>query len=765
MGLLSSFKQFFKDSRDSDPRITNVKDTPTGKVNGQTTKKIQIGTTGTDITGGYFDEEYLRELRGNEAADVYDMMRRSDSIVKMCTTAHKNPIRSADWEIAVKADIPEGLEKEAEAQRLLCDKIFMKGGIGKTWKSFITEALTIVDYGYVLFEVTDKVVLNDPTLGTYIGLHSLGYRSQKSIEQWFVNRDGSLGGVRQQASGDLQSFNTLDGRFLLHMALEKEGDNYEGISMLRSCYGAWLRKNHSLKMKAAGDEKYSIPTPILEIPPGQESGKRFQRAVAWLKTYISTIKNYLTIPQGWKLDTVKTDYDPEKLTDSIKFEDSQIVSSFLANFLLLGQTGSGSYALSFDLSDFFLGGLEYTADQITEAINTYLIPRIIRLNFPNSEPLVELSYSGIRERAGKEIAEITATLVDKGIITADETLEDFLRKKFNLPALDKETVREAQQGGTVPPSDDPLPPTPLDEVTKEKAEKLLAELRTLTQKKSLKLAEDKPDDKVLNLIKDQSEKNQALFKKSLKPIADQVVDKVIKNKGPEGIKPEDLAGIDKYTDDFLENNAESYAKSLELVRNENPRFKAVKLSETENVYRFAEIDKLSKGAQNKLRKNTFFLVDTQILDIIKQVGLTYQVNSDLDEALIRDRLDTKVDDMIEGSYGRSGAGIITTQMINDARKEFYSASTISPEIESFTFLNDDPKSEICKFLNNKTYAADDPRVDLYWPPLHHLCDTYVRANYKGDPDNPPITDGGDPPESAQKSITLGEFCCGCGQSN
>ena len=68
---------------------------------------ISTGSSGTDISGGVFSEEYLSALTSVEASDVYDEMRRSDDQVKMLLRVVKNPIVSASWDIEPVDDSEE----------------------------------------------------------------------------------------------------------------------------------------------------------------------------------------------------------------------------------------------------------------------------------------------------------------------------------------------------------------------------------------------------------------------------------------------------------------------------------------------------------------------------------------------------------------------------------------------------------------------------------------------------------------------------------
>jgi len=204
------------------------------------------GSSGIDLQDGQFQEEYLRELTNTERADEFDKMRRGDAKVSMLISAVQNPIRSASWEWQPGDD-----DKDSRRQADLLEEIFFRQ-MATSWKQFLTEALSCIIYGHAIFEKTHKVVENHPEFGTFNSIACLGWRSPRTIERFNVDpKTGALTGIEQLAFGDLERAVTMDAKFLNVITLNQEGDNYEGIAMLRPSYGAWKRKLLYLKPSVA----------------------------------------------------------------------------------------------------------------------------------------------------------------------------------------------------------------------------------------------------------------------------------------------------------------------------------------------------------------------------------------------------------------------------------------------------------------------------------------------------------------------------------
>lgn len=392
-----------------------------------------IGTAGTRNFAGYLNEEYLTGLLGYRRADIFDQMRRQDSTIIMLLKSIKNLIRSAHWEIQA-ADAQDGLtEEQAQADAELMKHILFED-MKHSWMQFLNEALTMVEFGHATFERTDKIVQNHPKFGSYVGINSLSWRSPRTIHKWNLDPvTHNLASITQIAYGDEGIYTDIPAEFLSVFTMEKEGSNFEGISCIRPCYGSFLRKKTYMKLNAIGIEKFAIPTPVAEVPESMMNGQQFTNLQNVLASFVSHESQYITYPVGWKVTLVPNVYDPQKVETSIDNEDRRMVDAFLANFLSLGKNGAaGSYAMSNNLSDFFISGLDYVADIIKEEFNRSIIPNSIKMNRGQRPAYPKLMASGISDKVGKELAESLKFLVDGKVIIPDDLMEENIRKRYHL---------------------------------------------------------------------------------------------------------------------------------------------------------------------------------------------------------------------------------------------------------------------------------------------------------------------------------------------
>jgi hypothetical protein len=717
--------------------------------------KMQIkpmGASGTEVFAGYFTEEYLQKLRGRAGAKIYDEMRRSEAQIAMLMNAIMNPIKAGSWELEEASDV-EGADLHKELVEFCLKEMI-------DWETFIHEALTFLIYGFSMFEVVHNVVFEHEKFGTFNGLKALAFRSQKTIHRWNVDRStGSLASVEQYTFGDIQpqgegTLSKMDANYLLVFSLQKEGDNYEGISALRPMYGPYFRKNLYLKIVAIGIEKSAIGVPIGTIPKGKTTAEELANFKEMLSNFTAHESAYLLKPEGWLVEVVQNTFDPSKVKEMLVFENTEMVNSLVANFLALGTNGGGgAFALASDLSDFFLSGIQNYANIITGIINRSLIPDLIKLNYGPQKAYPKLKSAGISDKAGKELAEVIGLMLDKKAIKPDMKLDEFIRKIYALPKADPETSWEG--GSAAQPMGAPLPTVPAP------AGAMLSE----TQR--IKLAET---------YKQQWNSNKRDVKLEMQAGLYNILEnykKQVKTKW-NGASPAarvkiglqlEPKGVTEYRNILREVLASVANDALIAARKQTPKAKNVKLSETIQLAapKGGYFEALPNNIKNIVKSQADLISMTQANDIGKVVAFQFTSSSaaeDVDQ-IIKD-IDDAVLPTIEGSTGKglsldAAAGNAVASVFNQAQLEWFFEPEVLQTLESFTFYNEDPISEICQELDGTTWASNDPDLDKYSPPLHHNCKSRLVPNEKGADNNPEIQRGGTPiTQKALDSITLCE---------
>jgi len=457
-------------------------------VNSPTNADVQtgeIGKSGTYIFSGIItQEEYNADLTRFQALWSYDVMRRSDSTVKAALLAMMLPIQGTDWSIQSASDDDHDVMVANFIRRELFQRRVVFG-------DFIREALLMLPFGFSVFEKVlewtsfthspapipvEPDPTKEPVLGPdgkeippepiqpadismkLIGLAKLGSRKQRSIFKWEQN-DGTPG-IHQILPGANYD---IPWDKLVIFTHEREGDNFEGISVLRAAYKHWYMKDKMYLIDAIKIEKQSLG--ILEIePPEGADEEMVDDAIEAAQQLRANEMGYFKHPPGWLMQYM--DMKANTTVDtwpSITHHDGKIYGAVLAQFLQLTENAKsgGSKALSTDHSDLFEKSLEAVAKNIAATIQHYIIQPLCDMNFAGlngNYPTIE--HGKIADDKFADIATGFAALVTAGGMTMDPNLEQWIRSVAHAPDLPQEYKEDYANRPMVKPSAAPTTAPP-----------------------------------------------------------------------------------------------------------------------------------------------------------------------------------------------------------------------------------------------------------------------------------------------------------------
>ena len=725
------------------------------EIKNPVTKNIKPrGTSGTTIYGGYFSEEYIQSLLSETGICTFDEMRRSDGQIKMLLSVIKNPIKSATWAVQPCGD--EDIDKEISdfVQHVLFEDIgTLTGTKTKPFREFVTEALTMIEFGHVVFEPVHKMVRGHKTYGDYVGLSDIGFRHQRSLRAWDLDSDGAIRSIEQCVDGDLDIDVKLDGQNLLVISMEKEGDNYEGISMLRPCFGSWYRKNLYRKLQGIGIERASKGVPIGEVPieAAQDSDiedtlEAFQDVLDKLGAHET---NGIVLPAGYSIGELKISHDAEKVQKVIDSENMEMAKAFLANFMELGGSGNGgSYALGSDLSDIFLTGIQYIADEIAGKITREIIPTLVRAKFGDQDKYPCMKVTGINDKAGRELSEIVKDLIGVGGMQASTKLQKFMHQRYKISEIDEELaeIQDAAQKN-------PEPPAPENEAD---VKKKLSDHYCNEYQLSEKSRKAFP---VSAFIEDQAAVLNDLMQTNLRINADKMISDVgaIINRGGRNVRKKVLSTTMPTSKAY--NTALREFTSSTIDETFTATIKEVGLDKKD--VKFADaLSKAPKKLRDKLISLMLLTAGVQDADIEKAVYFTFNANFETltDEALIAE-IKRQVDAYFAKRVIQTSSVNVASSIVNSTRRETFLMPEVFDEIESFIYNNPDPKSLICEELTGRVFSKDEFEETAFDPPNHHNCKSFISVQAVDDATKKPTTNlqiTGSPEEKAKilRSKTL-----------
>ena len=449
------------------------------------------GNSGTVVFAGFIaQEEYNARLQGRTGLLKYDEMRKSDGTVRWSLQVIKLPIRAAEWRIQEASDSP----KDKQIADFVTYNLFER----LSWTSILREMMTYLDFGFYVGEKsyvseiyqpepiktdppkkpTPPPPVPDPITGVIppapipddddlepkitipparpmIVLKQLANRKQTTIFRWETG-NGDPGVTQVTAQG---TFDIPENRLFI-LTHEREGNNYQGVSLLRSAYKHWYMKDAMYKISAIAAERQGVGVVKIKamIKPGQTE---LNKAVEAAENLRSNDKGYLVEPENFDVSFMdmngRTTLD---MAADIEHHDRQIMKNVGAAFMEMGatrQSGAtgGSKSASGDQSEVYQQAVEAIANEIQEAVNSMVIRQLVDLNFTGVTKYPTLQHNKIGEADLSGYSKAISDLGTAGFITPDPDLEQSLRARADLPDLPDKIRndydnRDRSQADTVP---------------------------------------------------------------------------------------------------------------------------------------------------------------------------------------------------------------------------------------------------------------------------------------------------------------------------
>lgn len=461
------------------PRPVNLSGDPVSGVAAQ-----EHGTSGTENFGGYIRREDFNPDFDDwqKAVPLYDKMRRTDAQVRSMLQVIKLPLRGATWTCHPAS--PDTVDKKIAD---FCnDALFEDDSLEDSWDFTLRHILMQLEFGVSVLEKVWKV----DTDGHY-RFKRLAPRLPKTLREWHVNREGKLVALVQYAPVPHQShgrqadgtqrllrygttmsyqYLTIPAEYCAVFSLDREGDNYQGTSLLRNIYRNWWFKDEAYRVLAVGLDRWGVGIPVAELEEGHNltvGDRATLREV--LKTVRSNEKAYMVLPEHVKFRIEPSGGGQGTLggfgIQWIDHNDTQMARNVLAGFLTMGNSPLGSLGFGSRLTDMFISSLNGVASGIASDIKRQLVKPLCDFNFdmtrrkypdPVCLDLEQVDLTALID----VMAKLQGTL-----ITPQDDDETVLRKMLGLPKLSPHRSRQAQtdeaKAGTGNASAVPVPVVPV----------------------------------------------------------------------------------------------------------------------------------------------------------------------------------------------------------------------------------------------------------------------------------------------------------------
>jgi hypothetical protein len=422
-----------------------------------TNPMVELGLTGVRRTSGYIDEEFLPQLRGRKAVQVFREMKDNDPVIGALLFATDRLLRQVEWRVESAGDKPGDKEAAEFLEQCMED-------MSHTWDDMITEILTMLPFGWSWHEIVykrrcgpleDSATKRSKFTDGRIGWRKIPIRSQETWLRWVFDDQGGIQAMVQMSPPHYKSV-TLPVEKSLLFRTSTEKNNPEGRSFLRNSYRPWYMKKRLEEIEAIGAERDLAGLPVAKIPreylAAPVGSDRHKMAEAFKKMVRSVRRNEqegLILPMEYDQDTKQPLFEFELLGggggrqfnigEIIQRYEERMLMSVLADFILVGHQGVGSYSLHTDKTGLFRASMNSIAQTIADVFNNYAIPRLFKVNGWKLDQLPQIVPSDVDPPDLTQLGQFMGQMSSAGVEWfPDPDLEKFVRNIARLPELSEE---------------------------------------------------------------------------------------------------------------------------------------------------------------------------------------------------------------------------------------------------------------------------------------------------------------------------------------
>lgn len=437
-----------------------------------------LGVTGLNrwSNRGLVQEEFLRQLSGRKAYKVYREMRDNDPVVGAVLFAIRMVIRNTQWRV-------EGGDERTHEFVESCIH-----DMSQSWANTLSEILTMLPFGWSLFEITykrrrgdsrDALAASKHTDGM-IGWKQWGLRAQDTLDSWVWDDEGNIAAMVQSAPPMTRAIEIPMDRCLL-FRVDTEKNNPEGRSILRNAYEPWYYAKHLQRIEAIGHERDLAGIPVIEaVKAAYDSwGSTLRQILTQIKR---DEQEGVLLPQSYddkgnpaiKLSLLSAAGSRQLDIDKTITRYQRLIAiTVMADFVMMGHEKVGSLALASSKTSMFALAVGAILEQIASEINDREIPRLLRYNGMATDDMPKLVPGDIETPDPKEIAAYITAMAGAGVLsTPDDDLENYLRTVMGMPEKPEDAMpmlRTPSQPEPVDdePTDEPEEPEPADDDMEE----------------------------------------------------------------------------------------------------------------------------------------------------------------------------------------------------------------------------------------------------------------------------------------------------------
>ena len=433
----------------------------------KTKSKLELGYSGANTRFGQIRaDEFQNELKGKQGIRKYREMRDNDATIGAVMYATEQILRDVP-RIVEPADKKN--EKAVEMAKWL-ETVF--DDMEHSLDDHISEALSSLTFGFAVFEPVYKIrggpKFVDPKRKSkhsdgHYGIRKLASRAQWTIDSFKVDeKTGEILGVNQERSALTSNF--IPKNKLVHYRTTTTNNDPSGRSILRNAFKSYVYLNTMQVTEGIAVERELNGIPIIRIPSDYLADDATEDQVAIRKMAERIGRDLKFNEQGsivlpsdvWVVEDKATTHrlvDVELIASNgnrniaidpiIRRYQHDIARSVMAEFLMLGSSTTGSYALSKSKTDIFLRSVESYINTIYDVLNEQIVKPLWELNGFDVELMPTLKAGDVAPHDLDALGSYLRNLNGADInLTEQVDIIDALLANAELPLLDRELYQK-----------------------------------------------------------------------------------------------------------------------------------------------------------------------------------------------------------------------------------------------------------------------------------------------------------------------------------
>jgi hypothetical protein len=391
----------------------------------------EMGQGGVTYFDGFAsNDEFNPDLTGEKGIETYDKMRRTDAQVQALLYAVSQPIMSARWEVVGGENTPQ------EHIDFVNENLFER----VDWPQLLSHILTMLPFG---FSWAEKVYELDEFNGEQkLVFRKIAPRLATTVWKWDTNDKEELQGITQRIDEGRRDSMPKEVKIpylskAIVFSFQKEGNNYEGMSILRSAYKHWFIKDQIYHIDAIRIERFALGIPRIMLPEEFDNDD-LNALITMGKNWKAGAQSYIILPQGVEMDIMTVPQGSVlDVLPTIEHHNREIGKSGLAMFINMGE--GGNRALGETSQEFFYDALKQLGALIADGINNQIIEPLMDLNYAKGD--TDRPQMRVRDIGAVALPQLIRFLREVGevFVQPDTNIEEYLRDQMGLPRRTEDT--------------------------------------------------------------------------------------------------------------------------------------------------------------------------------------------------------------------------------------------------------------------------------------------------------------------------------------